>query len=74
MYRRASLWREVRVDKDKELQDWQATSEEFFAGRTLEELAVTQGVEPLLHIGDLAGGLPDDEDVDEMLWIYRRRR
>jgi hypothetical protein len=33
-----------------------------------------QGVGPIQDISSLAGGLPDDEDIDEMLEeIYRSR-
>ncbi len=63
------------MDDNRQLQDWQASSDAAFANRSIEELAVSQGVEPVLDPYTLAGGLPDDEDVDDVLdWIYRRRR
>ena len=47
---------------------------DFFAGKSLSELAREQGVGPIKDISLLAGGLPDDEDIDEMLEeIYRSR-
>jgi hypothetical protein len=47
---------------------------EFFAGMSIEQLARAQGVEPLQNPAVLAGGWPDDEDVDEALAdIYARR-
>jgi len=48
---------------------------DFFAGKSLSELAREQGVGPIEDIRSLAGGLPDDEDIDEMLGeIYRSRQ
>jgi hypothetical protein len=47
---------------------------DFFAGKSLSELVREQGVGPIQDISSLAGGLPDDEDIDEMLEeIYRSR-
>ena len=47
---------------------------DFFAGRSIEELAQSQGVSPVEDISVLAGGLPEEDDVDEMLdEIYRAR-
>jgi hypothetical protein len=47
---------------------------DFFAGKSLSELAQSQGVGPVEDISVFAGGIPDDEDVDEMLEeIYRLR-
>jgi len=46
----------------------------FFERKSLSELAREQGVGPVEDIRVLAGGLPDDEDIDEMLEeIYRLR-
>jgi hypothetical protein len=39
----------------------------FFEQKTLQELAQAQGVGPVKDIAVFAGGIPDDEDVDEML-------
>jgi hypothetical protein len=47
---------------------------DFFKGKSIAELAREQGVGPVTDIGIFAGGIPDDEDVDEMLAeIYRLR-
>ena len=47
---------------------------DFFAGKSLSELAREQGVGPVTDIGVFSGGLPEDEDIDEMLEeIYRLR-
>ncbi len=62
------------MDNDEEVQNWYASNDELSVGRSVEELATSQGIEPLQHIGDLAGGLPDDEDVDEMLDCIDRQR
>jgi hypothetical protein len=46
----------------------------FFEAKTLQELAQAQGVGPVEDISVFAGGISDDEDVDEMLEeIYRLR-
>jgi hypothetical protein len=47
---------------------------DFFAGKSLAELAREQGVGPVRDISVFAGGFPEDEDIDEMLEeIYRLR-
>lgn len=47
---------------------------DFFVGKSLAELAHEQGVGPVKDISVFAGGIPDDEDVDELLdEIYRMR-
>ena len=47
----------------------------FFQSQTLEQLAATQGVGPLADPGVLAGGWPEDEDLDGFLdEIYSERR
>jgi len=48
----------------------------FFEGKSIQELAQSQGVGPVKDIAVFAGGIPDDEDedIDEMLdEIYRAR-
>ncbi len=46
----------------------------FLTPHSFEELAQLQGVKPLENINVLAGGIPDDEDLDEFLDdIYKRR-
>lgn len=40
---------------------------EFFRGKSINELACEQGVGPIKDIRVFAGGIPDDEDVDELL-------
>jgi len=47
---------------------------DFHSGRSLEQLAEAQGVPPLDNPKVLAGGWPDDEDVDEFLGdVYSSR-
>ena len=47
---------------------------DFHSGRTLQQLADAQGVQPLVNPKVLSGGFPDDEDVDEFLEeIYSSR-
>ena len=46
----------------------------FFEGKSLKELAQEQGVGPVKDISVFSGGIPEDEDIDEMLEeIYRLR-
>jgi len=46
----------------------------FFEGKSIRELAESQGGGLLQDIRVFAGGIPDDEDIDEMLEeIYRLR-
>lgn len=46
----------------------------FFQGWSLDQLARAQGVEPLHNPKVLAGGWPDDEDLDEVLTdVYQHR-
>jgi hypothetical protein len=47
---------------------------DFFAGKSPCELAREQGVGPIEDVGVLAGGIPDDENVDEMLGEICRLR
>jgi len=44
-----------------------ATSKEFFATSTFEELALAQGVHPLTGTDGLAGGWPAGENIDEFI-------
>jgi len=44
-----------------------AGNRDFFVGRSLTELAREQGVGPVTDVRVFAGGIPDDEDVDELL-------
>lgn len=49
-------------------------AKDFYAGRSLQQLAEAQGVEPLNNPKVLVGGWPDGEDVDEFLEdIYSSR-
>jgi plasmid stability protein len=47
----------------------------FFAGSSLAELAAAQNVKPLKDISVLAGGFPEDVDIDKFLEdIYSSRK
>ena len=47
---------------------------EFFANRSLSELAQIQGVIPLDNPSVLLGGWPEDENIDEFLeHLYKER-
>ena len=46
----------------------------FLAPHSFGDLARLQGVRPLENINVLAGGFPEDEDIDEFLSdIYKHR-
>jgi len=48
--------------------------DDFFVGKSLLELAQSQGILPVVDIAVFAGGIPDEESDDEMLdEIYRQR-
>jgi hypothetical protein len=47
---------------------------DFFAGKSLAELAREQGVGPIKDIGVFAGGFPEDENLDELLAELDRLR
>jgi hypothetical protein len=66
---------EVRqLDARLEVNNPLAGNRNFFAGKSLAQLAREQGVGPVEDIGVFAGGIPEDEDVDAMLnEIYRLR-
>jgi hypothetical protein len=40
---------------------------DFFKSKSLAELAKEQGVGPIKDIRVLAGGIPDDEDLDKLI-------
>jgi predicted transcriptional regulator len=49
--------------------------DDFFASQSIAELAAMQKVKTLKDLSVLAGGIPDDEDVDELVdEIYAARR
>ena len=60
--------------KERTLSSLLVETESFFRGHSIEELARVQGVEPIRDVSVLAGGWPDDEDVEAFLAeIYRLR-
>ena len=63
-----------QLDARFEVNESLAGNRDFFAKKSLAQLAREQGVGPVEDIGVFAGGIPEDEDVDEMLnEIYRLR-
>lgn len=64
----------LEIQKITPLDPLRVNSGSFFGGWSLDQLAQLQGVGPIRDLKTLSGGLPDDEDVDEMLSdIYGRR-
>lgn len=47
---------------------------DFFAGKSLAELAREQGVGPIKDMRVFAGGFPEDENLDELLAELDRLR
>jgi len=63
-----------QLDARLEVNNPLAGNRDFFSGKSLAELAREQGVGPVEDISVFAGGIPEDEDVDEMInEIYRLR-
>jgi hypothetical protein len=58
---------ELRIEEIEIVDELLLGARDFFAGRTLEQLAEAQGVHPLDKPSDLAGGWPADENIDEFL-------
>jgi len=46
----------------------------FWRGKSIEELAREQQIQPVSDLDDLAGEWPDDESVDDFLVLIRRSR
>jgi hypothetical protein len=49
-------------------------SSEFWSGKTVEELAREQGVQPIDNLADLAIDWPAEESLDEFLALVREVR
>jgi hypothetical protein len=66
---------ELKAASDRLAQALADGSSEFFASRSLEQLAAAQGITSRENPEDLAGGWPREEDLDEFLDVtYRNRR
>ena len=65
---------ELEVEKIEILEELLLGANDFFASRTLEQLAEAQGVHPVGNPNELAGGWPPEENVDEFVEaIYENR-
>lgn len=58
---------ELKIEEIEIVDELLLGAKDFFASRTIEQLADAQGISPLTSPGDLAGGWPSDEDVDEFI-------
>jgi len=47
---------------------------DFWQGKSVEQLAREQGVQPCADPRDLAGDWPEDESIDDFLAMIRRSR
>jgi hypothetical protein len=65
---------ELKIEKIEILDELLVGAKDFFASRSLEQLAEAQGVHPISNPNELAGGWPSDENVDEFLaTVYESR-
>jgi hypothetical protein len=58
---------ELEIEKLEILDELLVGARDFFAPRSLEQLAQAQGVRPLTDPNELAGGWPPDENIDEFI-------
>lgn len=58
---------ELKIEVIEIMEDLLLGAKDFFGSRTLEQLAESQGVSPLVNPDELKGGWPDDENVDEFV-------
>ena len=65
---------EMKIEKLEILDELLLGAKDFFASRSLEQLADAQGVRPLANPEELKGGWPEDENLDEFIeTIYQSR-
>lgn len=65
----------IHIDEITPLPSLHLGEGNFFANPSIEELAALQKVAPLKDISALSGGIPDDEDIDELVeGIYAARK
>lgn len=65
---------ELQIEKISLLEPLLVGERDFFANRSFEKLARAQGVKPLTNPRRLAGGWPENEDLDQFLEeIYQTR-
>ena len=65
---------EIRIEEIEILDELLLGARDFFAGRTFEQLAAAQGVQPITIPSELAGGWPQDENIDEFIDATYRSR
>jgi hypothetical protein len=58
---------ELRIEKVEIMDELLLGERDFFMSRTLEQLAEAQGVRPLDNPGEMVGGWPENEDLDEFI-------
>lgn len=54
--------------------DWPSLDERSGPGRSIEELAQEQGVNPITSLDEIAGEWPEGDDIDEFLRSVREWR
>lgn len=58
---------ELAIENIEILDDLLLGAKDFFASRSLAQLAESQGIQPLTNPNELTGGWPKDEDVDQFV-------
>ena len=58
---------ELKIDEIEIVDKLLLGAKDFFASKTVEQLAEAQGVHPLKNPAELAGGWPPDENIDEFI-------
>lgn len=58
---------ELRIETIEILEQLMVGAKDFFSSRSIEQLAQAQGVRPLTNPAILAGGWPEEENLDEFL-------
>jgi hypothetical protein len=65
---------EMKIEKLEIVDELLVGAKDFFASRSLKQLADAQGVHPLSNPDELKGGWPDEENIDEFVdTIYQSR-
>lgn len=64
----------LKIDEIEILDELLLGAKDFFASRTLKQLAEAQGVGPLDRPSDLAGVWPPDESIDEFVELTYKNR
>jgi hypothetical protein len=65
---------ELQIEEIEILDELLLGAKDFFASRTIEQLAEIQGVHPIEKPADLSGAWPQDENIDDFIDVTYRSR